>query len=75
MSKLQHHRLSKKLTQKQLSELSNIPLRTIQQWECQQRNIDGASLENLCNLSAALNCKIYDILESEDMIEKIKKII
>ena len=68
-------RKNKKLSQSQLSKLSGAPLRTIQQWECSQRDIDGADLERLCDLAIALNCKIYDILESDVLIEKLKKTI
>lgn len=71
--KLQEIRKEKKLTQSQLAKIANIPLRTIQQWECEQRNIDGASLETLCDIALALDCKIYDIIESEELIQKLKK--
>ena len=71
--KLQEMRKNKKLSQSQLSKLSGVPLRTIQQWECGQRDIDGAAIERLCDLAIALNCKIYDILESDVLIEKLKK--
>ena len=75
MTKLQQQRTSKQLTQKRLSELSGIPLRTIQQWECQQRDIDGASIDRLCDLAITVDCKIYDLLENADLIEKLKKCI
>ena len=56
--KLQEIRKSKKLTQKQLSELSGVPLRTIQIYEIGQRNIDGAGLDVLCALALALDVHI-----------------
>jgi len=73
--KLQELRKNKGLSQSQLSKLSGVPLRTIQQWECGQRDIDGAALERLCDLAIALDCKIYDIIESPKVIEKLLKII
>ena len=73
--KLQEIRKNKKLSQSQLAEITNISVRTIQHWECEKRNIDGAALETLCTLADALGCKIYDILESEDLIKKLRKTI
>ena len=70
---LQKIRKSKKMTQKRLSELSGIPLRTIQIYEIGQRNIDGAGLDILCALALALNVQIPDILESEELKEAFKK--
>ena len=51
------------LTQKELSIYSDIPLRTIQQYEQRQKNINKAQGEYLIKLSKALNCKIEDLLE------------
>lgn len=70
--KLQEVRKKKKLSQSQLAKSSGVPLRTIQQWECGQRDIDGAALDRLCDLAETLECKIYDIIESEDLIRKLK---
>lgn len=70
---LQKIRKSKKMTQKQLSELSGIPLRTLQIYEIGQRNIDGAGLDILCALALALDVHIPDILESEQLKEAFRK--
>ena len=70
---LQKIRKLKKMTQKQLSELSGIPLRTIQIYEIGQRNIDGAGLDTLCALALALDVRIPDILESEQLKEAFRK--
>lgn len=51
------------LTQKELSELSGVPVRTIQQYEQKQKNINKAQTEYLVMLSKALSCKIEDLLE------------
>ena len=69
--KLQEMRKQKRLSQKQLAEISGVPLRTIQQWECGQRNVDGAALDRLCDICTALNCKIQDIIENETLIQKL----
>lgn len=51
------------LTQKELSDISGIPVRTIQQYEQRQKNINKAQTEYLVMLSKALSCKIEDLLE------------
>ena len=51
------------LTQKELSDISGIPVRTIQQYEQRQKNINKARTEYLVMLSKALSCKIEDLLE------------
>ena len=73
MTKLQEMRQKNNLSQSKLAELSGVKIRMIQQYEINARNIDGAKLETLCDLAAALNCKIYDILENDDLIKKVKK--
>ena len=73
--KLQEIRNKKGISQSQLANLSGIPLRTIQQWECGQRDIDGAALNRMCDLAAALDCKIYDIIESAELIDKLKTVL
>lgn len=51
------------LTQKELSDISGVPVRTIQQYEQRQKNINKAQTEYLVMLSKALFCKIEDLLE------------
>jgi len=68
---LQEMRLKAGLSQGKLSKASGVSVRTIQQYERGARNIDGASLETLCDLSLAIGCKLTDILESESLKEKI----
>ena len=51
------------LNQRELSELSGVPLRTIQQYEQQQKNINKAQVEYLIALSKALCCDIDDLIE------------
>ena len=51
------------LTQKELSDISGIPVRTIQQYEQRQKNINKAQTEYLVMLSKALSCKVEDLLE------------
>lgn len=70
--KLQDVRKAKGLTQKQLSEKSGVPKRTIEQYETMFRRIEGAKIEVLINLAEALDCKIFDIMENEETISKLK---
>ena len=51
------------LTQKELSEISDVPLRQIQLFEQRQRDINKCQAETLLRLSKALKCNIEDILE------------
>lgn len=51
------------LTQKQLSELTNIPLRTIQQYEQRQKNINKAQADTLYALSKVLCCEMEELFE------------
>ncbi len=71
-TKLQAARQKKGYTQKQLAVVTDISVRTIQCYERKARDIDGAGLETLCDLSIALDCKIEDIIESEELIEKFR---
>ena len=51
------------LTQKELSDISGVPVRTIQQYEQRQMNINKAQTEYLVMLSKALSCKVEDLME------------
>ena len=60
---LKIYRKRANLSQKELSEISEIPLRTIQHYEQRQKNINKAQAEYLVKLSNVLNCKVEDLLE------------
>ena len=51
------------LSQKQLAELADIPIRMIQHYEQRQKNLNKAQTEYLVRLSKILNCDIEDLLE------------
>lgn len=51
------------LSQRELAELSDVPIRTIQQYEQRQKNINKAQAEYLVALSKALCCDVEDLLE------------
>ena len=54
------------LSQRELSELTDIPIKTIQQYEQRQKNINKAQAEYVIRLSNVLNCKPQDLLEQLD---------
>ncbi len=60
---LKHLRVQNGLTQSELAEISGVPLRTIQQYEQRQKNINKAQVEYLDMLSSALNCSIEQLIE------------
>ena len=51
------------LSQGQLAKASGVPLRTIQQYEQRQKNINKAQAEYVFQLAAALNCAPAAIIE------------
>ena len=51
------------LSQRELSEQSGVPLRTIQQYEQRQKSINKAQAECLFMLARSLCCEIEDLLE------------
>ncbi len=57
-------RLGAELSQSQLAEISDIPLRTIQQYEQNQKNINAAKAETVVKLAKALNCTVEALLEA-----------
>ena len=54
------------LSQKELAELAGIPIRTIQQYEQRQKNINKAQVQYLIALSKVLCCEISDLVEYLD---------
>lgn len=51
------------LSQRELAELSSVPLRTIQQYEQRQKNINKAQAEYLVMLARVLCCTVDDLME------------
>lgn len=74
MSKLQELRKAKGFSQSELAEQSGVKKRLIQDYEQLNNNfdhrskIDGAGLDKLLPLAIALDCKISDLLEDENLI-------
>lgn len=51
------------LSQRELAQMSGVPLRTIQQYEQRQKNINKAQVEYLVMLSKTLCCEVEVLLE------------
>lgn len=62
-TKLKLMRKKANLSQSQLAAMSGVPLRTIQQYEQRQKNINKAQAEYVVMLSRVLCCEVEDILE------------
>lgn len=73
MSNLQEKRLAAGMSQSQLAKASGVPVGVLQHYEQGSRNIDGAKLETLADLAAALGCKIPELLESPELAEKVRR--
>ena len=62
-SNLEMHRLSLKYTRKELSEISGISIRTIEQYEQGLKDINNAKASTVLSLARALLVDVEDILE------------
>ena len=54
------------LSQRELAELSDIPVRTIQQYEHRKKNINKAQAEYLVMLSRTLCCEVEALMEKTE---------
>lgn len=68
-SNLKLLRLQSGLTQKELAEMSGVPIRTLQQYEQKQKNINKAQAEYVIMLSRTLCCDPMALLEIETTAE------
>lgn len=62
-TKLKQLRRQAEFSQRQLAQLSGIPIRTIQQYEQGQKNINKARAEYLICLANVLHCQVTDLME------------
>ena len=62
-TRLKQMRIKNGLSQSELAKASGIPVRTIQQYEQRQKDINKARFEYIISLSAALNCEASMLLE------------
>ena len=62
---LKHLRMYAKLSQSQLARETGIPVRTIQQYEQRQKNINKAAADYVIALSQALGCEAWEVMEQK----------
>ena len=60
---LKRMRMLRGMSQKELADITSIPIRTIQQYEQRQKNINNAQANYILVLAQALSCSPKDILE------------
>lgn len=60
---LKKFRLAAGFSQSELAEISGVPLRTIQQYEQSQKNINAAKAETVVKLAKSLNTTVENLLE------------
>lgn len=73
-TKLRIVRVRSGLSQSELAAASGIPKKTIQVFEQEPNTVDRTKLNTLCSLSEALGCKITDIIEDAELIERFNKV-
>ncbi len=73
-TKLQKQRQACGYSQSQLAERAGVNIRMLQHYEQGQKPIDKAQIGTVLKLSAALECPIADILETEELTELAKSI-
>lgn len=61
-TRLQEARLDAGMTQNELAKKAGISLRTLQHYECGDRDIRKAAIETGLRIAKALGCNINDIL-------------
>ena len=62
MSNLNETRLAKKLTRKELSDISGVSHRMIEKYEQGVKDINKAEAMTVYKLAEALNCNVWELL-------------
>lgn len=70
-TKLKALRVGSALTQLEVATRAGLNLRTYQYYEQGNKPIEGAKLETLLKICLALNCKLDEIIEDENLVEII----
>lgn len=60
-------------SQSQLAEASGINVRRLQNYEQENRDINGAKISVLLDLAIALKCDLSDILSDQETIKKYEQ--
>ena len=73
MSKLQDKRKAFGVSQAELADLSGVSKRMIQDYEQEDRDINGAKLLTLLKLCNTMGCRLEDILDDPETLEELEK--
>lgn len=65
-SKLQRIRKMRGISQKNLAKYCNISIKSVQAYEQGTRKLEKANKNTIIKICEVLNCKISDIIESEE---------
>lgn len=75
MRNLRKYRLKKDWSKKELAEHSGVSVNMIVKYENGERDINKAQIETLAKLAQALDCKLQDLLEDEELRERFISVI
>lgn len=67
-------RVEKGWSQSELANISGVNIKTLRLYEQKEEPLNSAKLKTLCALCIALECKIEDILENEELKEKYRMV-
>jgi transcriptional regulator with XRE-family HTH domain len=70
--RLQEVRKKARLSQSELSKLSGVNVRTIQEYEYGRKIVDSAKLNIITALAEALQVPLYELLEDKELADKVK---
>ena len=73
ITKLKKLRVEKGYSQQDLADVSGVAKRAILTYEHRKTNLDKVQLETLCKLAQALNCRVGDLLEDEELLKLYQK--
>lgn len=65
MNKIKALREAKGLTQKQLAELADVPLRSLQKFDIGERDLRKAEAATVCRLAQVLSVSVGELLEMD----------
>ena len=75
MRNLRKYRLKKDWSKKELAEHTGVSVNMIVKYENGERDINKAQIETLAKLAQALDCKLQDLLEDEELRERFISVI
>lgn len=73
-AKLRVVRVKRGLSQIELAEVSGVKVQSIRRFEQNPNSVKETRLDTLCALSEALDCKITDIIDDKELVERFNKV-